>query len=357
MSRRDYYAVLGVGRDASDAEIKKAFRGLALRYHPDRNPDSPKAEERFREVAEAYKALSDPAERARYDRLGPLYRPDGRPPTPDDLNAFVSEVFSGLFGRRLRPDRGEDLHYNLSLTLEEIGTGAERSVTFNRRTQCGRCKGTGAEADGGLEPCPHCSGSGRQARRRLLRPECPHCDGTGTHIVKRCGRCEGAGVIEGPQTLKVKVPPGLDTGQRLKVRGKGSVARDARGHPGDLYVLISVDEHPLFHRRGADLVCEVPLRIDEAVLGAEVSIPTLDGRTTIRIPPGTPSGKIFRLADRGLREVGGKGRGDLHVRVSIEVPSGLNPAQRSALAKLARQLGGAAYPGRREYERILAERS
>lgn len=355
MARRDYYAVLGVPRDATAEDLKKAFRALALKFHPDRNPDDPQAERRFREIAEAWQVLGDPAERQRYDRLGPLYRADGKPPSPDDLNAFVAEALGGLFRRKGRGDRGDDLRYTLTLTLEEVATGGTREISLVRRSGCKRCGGSGGEPDGGVVACGPCNGTGRTAGRRLFGGPCPHCDGTGSRVAQPCRRCRGAGTHEDTEQIRVRVPAGVATGQKLKVRGKGNVGRN-QGAPGDLFVLVAVAEHDLFRRRGQDLLCEVPLTFAEATLGADVDVPTIDGLTTIRIPPGTPSGKVFRLAGRGLPAAGGRGRGDLHLKAVLEVPTRLDAEARAAVARLANTLDVAAHPGRAAYAAALDDR-
>lgn len=355
MARRDYYEVLGVSRTATPDELKKAFRGLALQWHPDRNPDNPDAERRFREVAEAWQVLGDAEQRARYDRLGPLYRIDGKPPSPDELNAFVADALAGLFGRRRRGEPGEDVKYSLSLSLEDAGAGSEQTIELRRRVPCSRCEGSGAEPKIGRTQCPACDGSGKSATRRLFRTSCPRCDGRGFVVTERCKRCSGAGVRDESERLKVTVPAGVATGQKLKLRGKGSHPPHGDGPPGDLLVLLTVEEHPLFKRRGADLFVEAPLRIDEAALGTELEVPTLDGATRIRIPAGTPSGKVFRLAGRGMRR--SKGRpGDLFVTIQIEVPHPLTPAQRAAVRTLAGALDVDSYPERKVYEGALASR-
>lgn len=356
MARRDYYQVLGVKKDASPEEIKKAFRALALQYHPDRNPDDVDADRRFREVAEAWEVLSDPEQRMRYDRMGPLFRPDGKPPSQDELNAYVSEVLGGLFRRKGQSELGEDLKHTLTVTLEEVSAGAEREITVNRMVKCKRCDTTGADPEGGRRPCAHCNGSGKSPTRRLLRTDCAQCDGRGFVIVKRCSRCGGEGRHDRPDQLKVKVPPGVATGQKLKIRGKGN---DSRGDhmSGDLFVLVNVEDHPLFRRRGDDLLCEVPATFFEAALGADLAVPTLDGNTTIRVPAGTPSGKIFRLAGRGLPNLETpKRRGDLHYKVNVEVPTQLADRERAALRTAAEALGPAAHPERRAWTEAVARR-
>lgn len=355
MSRRDYYEVLGVPRDCTQDELKKAFRGLALKFHPDRNPDDPDAELRFREIAEAYGVLSEPEQRMRYDRLGPFFRPDGRPPSPEDVSEMLGAALAGLFKKKKGTAKGDDLRYTLSISLEQVARGTEEDITLVRRCGCPRCDGDGAEPEGGHVDCEACEGSGKSAARRIFRSECPRCEGTGRRIVTPCKKCSGAGVLDRKESLKVRVPPGVATGQKLKLRGKGNQPKRG-GKPGDLYVLVAVDEHPVFRRRGADLFAEAPLTFAEAALGAELQVPTLDGTTRIRIPPGTPAGKIFRLAGRGL--VSGRSRkpGDLHIKVDVEVPTELDADQRAALRRLADALPAAAHPRRQAFDAALAGR-
>jgi molecular chaperone DnaJ len=355
-SRRDYYAVLGIPRSAAPDEIKKAFRGLAMEFHPDRRPDDPEADDRFREVAEAYKVLSDPEQRTRYDRLGPFFRPDGRPPSPDDLNDFVSDALSGLFRKKRPDDRGDDLKYTLSVSLEDVVQGAERTIDLRRQSACRKCEGTGADPDEGRAACEACTGTGKSATRRIFRADCPRCDGRGWRMIKKCGTCSGSGTRENLERLKIRVPPGVATGQKLKLRGKGNVPRGG-GPPGDLYVLVNVTDHELFRRRGADLFCDVPLLFAEAAMGTDLVVPTLEGRTTIRIPAGTPSGKVFRLSGRGLPDLDGRRTGDLHIKVNVEVPAELNAEQRRALSALSSQLGADAHPRRRQYDDALRART
>jgi molecular chaperone DnaJ len=355
LPRRDYYSVLGVAPSATPDELKKAFRSLALKFHPDRNPDDPSAERRFREIAEAWQVLGDAEERRRYDRMGPLYRPDGKPPSPDDLNAFVAEALGGLFRRKGRGDRGEDLRYTLTLTLEDVALGGQRDLELMRRLICSRCGGVGGEPDAGMTICARCNGTGRTPGRRLFRTDCPHCDGNGKVVVTRCKRCNGAGVHDAKETIRLRIPPGVAAGQKLKVRSKGNIGRQ-NGPPGDLYVVVSIKEHALFRRRGQDLLCEVPLTLPEAALGTDLEVPTLDGITTIRVPPGTPSGKVFRLAGRGLPAHGGRNKGDLHLKTVVEVPTDLSADARAALARLADAFDVQAHPSRSRYLSALAER-
>ncbi len=356
MARRDYYAVLGVQRNADPDDIKKSFRALAMRYHPDRNPDDVDAAVRFREIVEAWEVLGNPEERFRYDRLGPFYRPDGKPPTPDDVSAVVSDALASIFRRRPPPEKGEDLRYTLEVTLEEAANGTERTVEIRRQARCRQCTGTGAEPDGGTRVCDDCGGSGRSSRGRLLRTDCHRCSGLGYVVVKKCGQCDGQGRVDSLDSLKVRVPAGVATGQKLKLRERGNVPRRGDGKHGDLYVLIEVAEHALFRRRGADLFCEVPITLTEAALGAELEVPTLTGTTTIRVPAGTPSGQVLRLAGRGLPAMSGRSRGrkgDLHYRVMVEVPTSVSPTERKLLDQLGATLRTDAYPQRKAYAEHL----
>lgn len=352
MATRDFYNILGVGRDASQDDIKRAYRNLARRWHPDHNGD-PEAEGRFKDITAAYRTLSDPEKRARYDRLGPLYTEDGRPPRPEDLNEVVGSMFGGLFRRRGR-EPGEDLRYTVSLSLEEVAQGIEKEIVVPRLVRCRTCGGDGAEPDG-KETCTVCGGSGRATGPRLFRSECYHCDGKGFVVTKACGRCDGDGRTTLEDALKVKVPPGVATGQKLKLAGKGNAPRGS-GAEGDLYVIVNVADHPLFRRRGDDLLVELPLTFQEVALGADVTVPTLDGTTAIRIPPGSPSGKILRLAGRGLPKVGRKSRGDLHLQIVLEVPEGLTEAQQAELARWAESLPPTAHPRRATFDRAVEAR-
>lgn len=360
MARLDYYAVLGIPRTAGPDEVKRAFRALAMRWHPDRNPGDAEAERRFREVAEAWDVLGDPEKRARYDRMGPLFTHDGRPPRPDELNEILLDALGGLFGRKRPGDRGDDIRYTLTLSLEEAARGVERTISVSRVVSCRDCAATG-DAREGRTPCTHCNGSGRSTTRRFLRNDCPFCAGKGYTPAARCDRCRGETRTLAEESLKLKVPAGVSTGQKLKLRGKGNdgpgVPGGVPGPAGDLLVLVNVEDHALFRRRGADLLCEVPVTFAEATLGCELAVPTLDGSTTIAIPPGTPSGKVFRLPGRGLAAPGGKSRGDLHAKVVVEVPAALDDAAKQALSAFAARLGADAHPQKRAFAQALRERS
>jgi molecular chaperone DnaJ len=356
MPPRDLYNVLGVQRTASLEEIKKAYRALALRFHPDRNPNDAQAEQRFKDVTEAYRVLGDPDERARYDRLGPLYNPDGRPPRPDEVNAVVSGVLGNLFGRFARPERGEDLRYTLSVTLEEVGRGAEKEIVVPRKVRCRTCGGDGAAGDAGKEACRVCRGSGRSSGPRLLRSDCYHCQGRGFVVVQACDRCGGEGRHGVDDPIKVRVPAGVATGQKLKLAAKGN-APPGSGPEGDLFVVMNVADHPLFQRRGDDLLVELPLTFPELILGADVEVPTLEGRTTIRVAAGTPAGRLLRLAGRGLPRVGQGGRGDLHIQVQVEVPQNLPESAQTALSAWAEALPPTCHPQRAAFDEAARGRT
>ncbi len=353
MAKPDYYNVLGVSRNADAADLKRAYREQVMRWHPDRNQDDPVAAQRFKLVAEAYKVLNNPEERARYDRLGPLYHRDGAPPTPEDLQEVLSQFMGGLFGRK-RNAIGGDLKYTLSISLEDVAHGGERTISIPRRVQCHDCLGLGA-TETGRQVCPHCKGSGRSSGR-LLRTTCVHCDGRGYRITTPCPTCHGKGTHRVTEDISVKVPRGIATGQKLKLSGKGD-CDPISGRPGDLYVVVHVQEHELFQRRGDHLLVKVPITVGEAALGADLTVPTLGGTTTIRIPPGTPHGKVFRIPGQGLPKVKRSQRGDLHLEVELEVPDNLSPSEHHALAAWAESLPGGRHPRREAFRRAVQERS
>jgi molecular chaperone DnaJ len=347
VSRRDYYEVLGVSRDATPEEVKKAYRRLALQYHPDKNPGNKQAEERFKQIGEAYDVLSSPEKRAQYDRFGTVGGPpgfEGFGGFGPDFGQVFEDIFEGFFGGGPRAGRrggaahrGADLRYNLEISFEEAAAGAEKSIAVPRLEACEACGGTGAKPGTKPSQCRACRGAGQVRYSQgflTVSQTCGTCRGEGWVIETPCRDCRGTGRARTERTVTVKIPAGVETGTRLKLTGEGESGTRG-GAPGDLYVVISVQEHPLFVRQGDDLLCEVPIGFPQAALGAEIEIPTLTGPTKLRIPPGTQSGREFRLRGKGFPNVRGYGRGDLLVRVVVEVPTRLTPRQRELLEELA----------------------
>jgi molecular chaperone DnaJ len=363
VSKRDFYEILGVDRGVSASDLKKAYRKLALECHPDRNPDDREAEERFKSISEAYAVLSDPEKRARYDRFGHAGFGGGGHPGADfgDLGNFgdlFNDLFGDIFGagaggragsRRGRGQRGADLRYNLAIDLTDVLNGCETSIKIPKMKRCQTCEGSGAAEGSKPVRCSRCEGMGQLAFQqgffRVNRP-CDACGGAGEVITNPCPKCRGAGRVEGQQTIQLKVPPGVEDGSRLRVAGEGE-AGIAGGEPGDLYVVMALREHPLFERDGTDLHLEVPVAFVQATLGAEIEVPTLDGKVKLQIPEGTQSGKVLRLRGKGLPPLQPrldsaqlmKMRGDLYVRVFVEVPTKLNARQRELLEEFAAQSG------------------
>jgi molecular chaperone DnaJ len=354
VSKRDYYDVLGVERTASDPQIKSAYRKLALKYHPDRNPGNHKAEEAFKEAAEAYAVLADGDKRSVYDRFGHAGLSGAGAGAGVDPTIFAdfSDIFSGLgdvfgfgdvFGQRRRrggPQRGADLRYDLEISFDESATGAETSIQIPREESCDSCKGSGAAEGTSPETCAQCRGSGQlryqQGFLTVARP-CPNCRGTGRTIARPCTTCRGAGRVGRERKLTVKIPAGIATGQRLRLNGEGEHG-SAGGHPGDLYVVIHVQDHPFFHRDGDDLLCEMPISFPTLALGGSVKVPTIDGSDEIHVPSGTQPGARFRVRGKGMPHVSGRGRGDLHVIARVAVPKKLSREQKHLLEELARTL-------------------
>ena len=354
MTRRDYYEILGVPREASEQQIKSAYRKLALQNHPDRNPGDKQAEERFKEAAEAYAILADGEKRQLYDRFGHAGVSGAGAGAGFDPTIFAdfSDIFAGLgdvfgfgdiFGSRRRrggPQRGADLRYDLEITFEESARGAETTVQIPREETCETCKGSGASPGTTAETCSQCRGSGQlryqQGFLTVARP-CPNCRGTGKTIAKPCTSCRGAGRIGRERKLTVKIPAGIATGQRLRLYGEGEHGT-AGGPPGDLYVVVHVQEHGFFHREDDDLYCELPMSFPTLALGGHVKVPTLDGREDLHIPAGTQPGARFKLRGKGMPNVSGRGHGDLHVIARVVVPKKLNKEQKQLLEELARTL-------------------
>lgn len=346
VAKRDYYEVLGVDRNATQEELKAAYRRAALRYHPDRNPGDKEAEEKFKEAAEAYSVLSDPQKRALYDRYGheglsgapaPSFDPSVFADFTDilgDLFGF-GDLFSGTRQRRPRPQRGEDVRYDLEISFEDAMRGLTAEIQVPRQETCPRCHGRGAEP-GDIVTCSVCRGRGEiifQQGFLTIRRTCTHCNATGQVARKACGLCRGHGTVRSDRKLKVNIPPGVDTGTHLRLAGEGQPGSHG-GPPGDLYVVITVKEHPFFERRNDDLHCTIPINIAQAALGAEIEVPTPDGPEILQIPEGTQNGATFRLRNRGVPRLNGHGRGDLFVHVEVKVPTRLTREQRKLFEQL-----------------------
>jgi len=349
MSKRDYYEVLGVARNASDDELKKAYRRCAMKYHPDRNPGNDEALAQFKECKEAYEVLSDGGKRRLYDQHGHAafeHGMGGANPGPGfaDMGDIFGDIFGNIFGgggRQQGPRRGADVGYVLELDLEEAVAGSEKRIEIPTLAQCAPCKGSGS-ADGKVDVCATCHGRGQVRMQRgpfAMQAPCPHCGGAGKTIANPCRACDGAGRVEEEKTLAVKIPAGVDSGDRIRLAGEGE-AGPAGTPPGDLYVEVRVRPHPIFARDGDDLHCEVPIRISQAALGDVVRVPTLDGELELRIPAETQSGKVFRLRDRGVRSVRSRHPGDLYCKVAVETPVNLTPEQRELLQKFEATFDG-----------------
>jgi molecular chaperone DnaJ len=354
MSKRDYYEVLGIGRGASDEEIKKAYRRLAVKFHPDKNPGDKSAEEKFKEIGEAYEALSDPQRRAAYDQYGHAAfdararagRAGGFGGNFHDPFEIFREVFGGgsifenFFGGGpdpSQPQRGDDLRYDLEITLEEAALGCDREIAVSKPDRCDACKGSGMEKGSKIRACSTCGGRGQVLTSRgifSIAQTCPHCKGAGRIVEKPCKTCHGEGKRQRSSKIKLRIPPGVDAGSRLRSSGNGE-AGFRGGPPGDLYVVLHIKAHEIFQRDGDDLLCEVPVRFIQAALGAEIEVPTLDGRATIKIPAGTQPGTTFRIKGKGVKNLQGYGHGDLHVRIQIEVPTHLTAEQKSKLQEFS----------------------
>ena len=346
MSKRDYYEVLGVAKNASDEEIKKAYRKLAMKYHPDRNPDDKSAEEQFKEAKQAYEILSDADKRAAYDQFGHA----GVDPQAGMGGGFgggfggggFSDAFSDIYGdifggggggRRDRVYRGADLRYNLEIGLEEAARGTETKIRIPTLEECGVCHGSGAKPGTAPTTCSTCGGHGQVRIQQgffSVQQTCPRCGGTGKMVSDPCTACHGEGRVKKHKTLSVKIPAGVDGGDRIRLAGEGEAGVNG-GPPGDLYVVIHLKEHPVFKRDGDDLHCEMPISFATAALGGEVEIPTLDGHAKIKIPAETQSGKVFRLRGKGIKGVRSHTPGDLMCHMLVETPVNLSERQRELL--------------------------
>ena len=370
-NKRDYYEVLGVSKGASDDEIKKAYKKMARKYHPDLNPDSKEAEEKFKEVNEAYEILSDADKKARYDQCGhagvdPNFGAGGFGGGFDgnfdfgDLGDIFGSFFGGGFGggRRTNPNapqRGESIRMAVTISFEEAAFGCEKEVNVDRTEPCDTCHGSGCAAGTTPEVCPDCHGTGQvQVRRQTpmgvftSASPCSRCGGKGKIIHQPCGDCRGSGFQRKRRTIKASIPAGIDNGQTISIRGQGHAGKNG-GPAGDLLISITVRPHDLFQREGTSVLCDAPITFAQAVLGAELEIPTIDGKVKYDLPEGTQSGTTFRLKGKGIPSINGRGRGDQYVTVYIETPRNLNKEQKEALKKFAEAVGENNYEERKKF--------
>lgn len=356
-TKRDYYEALGVGRAATGDEIKQAYRQLAKQWHPDRNQGNPAAEERFKELSEAYSVLIDAEKRRRYDRMGHaafgsdagVERIDFRA-VGEILEGLMGEVF-GLSGAARRARQGTDIELDLEISFEEAALGLERTLSVPRLVSCATCEGSGAAQGSKVERCAACNGMGEVRFQRgffsASRP-CSSCGGSGKRIEHPCATCKGRTVIESSEDMLVKVPPGVEDGAIRSVRGAGEKGRGG-GPAGDLHVRIRVKPHPLFKREGADVRVSIPVSFPQVVLGTQIDVPTLEGRVKMKVPPGTQSGKVFRLRGKGIEVLGGAGKGDQLVQIVVEVPENISKKQRKLIEELATEFGEDVHPQQRSF--------
>ncbi|CAJ0991172.1 molecular chaperone DnaJ [Pantoea sp. Nvir] len=348
MAKSDYYEILGISKSADEREIKKAYKRLAMKYHPDRNPDNKKAEAKFKEVKEAYEILTDPQKRTAYDQYGHAAFEQGDMGSGFGGGANFSDIFGDVFGdifgggRRQRAARGSDLCYNMELTLKEAVRGVTKEIRIPTLQECDICHGSGAKTGTQSQNCPTCHGTGQVQMRQgffTVQQTCPTCQGRGSVIKDPCNACHGRGRIEKSKVLSVKIPSGVDMGDRIRLSGEGEAG--AQGAPaGDLYVQVSVKQHPIFKREDNNLYCEVPINFAMAALGGEIEVPTLDGRVKLKVPSETQTDKLFRMRGKGVRSVRGGTVGDLLCRVVVETPVNLNEKQKKLLHDLGESFGG-----------------
>ncbi|ADE55074.1 molecular chaperone DnaJ [Coraliomargarita akajimensis] len=367
MSKADYYETLGVSREATADEMKKAYRKLAVKYHPDKNPGDAAAEAKFKEISEAYDVLKDEEKRAAYDRFGHAAFQGGMGGRgagggggfhdPFDMfreafgggggGGIFEEFFGGGGGRSSGgAQHGSDLRYDLEITLEEAAEGTEKEIRYKRATSCGKCSGSGAEPGSKKVTCPTCGGAGQVTSNRgfiSFRQVCPTCQGAGQTVEKPCSDCRGEGRVMETSTVKVRIPAGVHTGSKLRSAGKGE-AGYMGGQAGDLYIIIHVKEHELFERHDDDLFCEIPIKFTLAALGGAIDVPTLFGKGSLKIPSGTQSGTTFRLRGHGMPHLRGSGKGDMLVRVHVEVPTKLSGEQKQKLEDFAESCGDPSNP-------------
>lgn len=367
--KQDYYEVLGVAKDASAEDIKKSYRKLAMKYHPDKNPGDKEAEESFKEVSEAYEVLSDLKKRQTYDQFGHAglegvgagFRGFGAVDLEEALRTFTGafgggmfdSFFGDVFGRRSRARgaRGSDLRYDMTITFDEAAFGTKKKITIPKTDICETCDGSGAAPGTTRRTCPQCGGSGQIRSVQgffSIQRTCNLCHGMGSIVSQPCPECAGTGRIRKRRTISITIAAGIEQGDTLRIQGEGE-AGERGGPPGNLYVVIDVEPHPVFDRHGDEILCEVPITFSTAALGGEIEVPTLDGKARVKIPPGTMSGQIFRLRGKGIANRRGYGRGDQHVRVIVETPQKLSKHQRHLLEELSRESGDKQYPRRASF--------
>jgi molecular chaperone DnaJ len=374
VSKRDYYEILGVAKAASEGELKSAYRKLAMQHHPDRNPGDKKAEEKFKEAAEAYAVLADAAKRAAYDRFGhagvSAAAGAGAGFDPETFGDFA-DILGNMFGfgdlfsggrRRGGPQRGADLRYDMEISFLESATGTEPTIQIPRQENCETCNGSGAAAGSSPVACSMCRGQGQVRRQQgffTIAVTCPQCRGAGRTIAKPCQTCQGAGRVAQERKIKVKIPPGISNGQQLRLQNEGEAGAGG-GPAGHLYVVVHVQEHEFFRREGNHLFCEVPVNFTTLALGGEIIVPTLDGPERTKIPDGTQTGTTLRLRGKGMPDVNGRGRGDLLVTVQVQTPKRLSKEQRALIEQLAKALPKEKFepraPGEEQEDRNLFDR-
>ena len=364
MTKRDYYEVLGIAKEASAAEIKKAYRRMALKYHPDKNPGNKEAEDKFKEVSEAYEVLSDTRKKATYDQFGHAGMSSAFSGGGFDWSNFThfnefSDIFGGLgdffssfgintgsFGggygsRRRGPARGADLQYELNISFEDAAFGTEKKINIPRYETCGTCKGSAANPGSKVTDCPACQGRGQTITSSgffSVSRTCDQCRGEGRIIKEPCQQCNGNSRVRVKRSIKVKIPAGVHTGNRLRIQGEGEAGLRGGGRR-DLYVYLEVKDHSIFQREGYDIICEIPVSFPQLVFGAEIDVPTLNGKLKMKVPQGTQSGKVFRIKGKGITRLDGYGKGDEFVRVKIETPVNLNQKQKVMLKEFAKECG------------------
>ncbi|WP_026476289.1 molecular chaperone DnaJ [Alkaliphilus transvaalensis] len=365
MSKRDFYEVLGVDRNASAEDLKRAYRKLAMKYHPDRNPGDKEAEEKFKELNEAYEVLGSPEKKQRYDQFGHAGVNGNGGGGFEGFGGGFEDIFGDIFDmfggggfssrRRSGPQKGADIKYETTVTFEEAAFGTEKTVEFHRNDNCDKCEGTGAKPGTAKKTCVHCQGKGeiRYAQRTPLGQivnvkTCPHCDGNGQIIESPCPSCKGKGKVRKHKKIKVKIPAGVDTGMVIPIRGEGEPGVKG-GPPGDFYVVIRVLPHKIFQRDGMDIICEIPITFVQATLGDEMEVPTLEGKVKYKIAEGTQSGTVFRLKGKGIVSPRGHGKGDQYVKVIVEVPKKLSEKQKDILKQFAAEGGEEVHEQRKSF--------